>query len=401
MVFVMNTPASLKKHNHVYLCFLLLLFLTAIYKVHAQSDWTPQNSGTTNDLYSATWTGDLFVAVGGIILTSPDGVQWSSQDPGVSVASVCWSGNKLVAVGGESTILTSPDGIQWTQRDIDTLCHLGGVIWTGEKFIAVGTKILTSTDGILWDVVLHSTPAKYRDVAYNGKKFIAVNDEGLWATSSDGITWQENGPGSAMNGGGAITCTDSLFVVIDWGYAYTSYDGESWNIYKMFEPDNNFTIRSFVNHSIIWTGNLLVCVNCDRIFTSHDAITWNVEKDSVRLNGLCFSDDKFVAVGENGIIYTSPRDVNIVKKPNSIKRDNTIALRVHGNKLKALLPSSLNGNNIGVEIYSISGKKLFKHNSFVTDSRIECSIANFASGRYTFVVGGGGMRLMKAFCVMH
>ena len=226
----MNTPSSVKKYNRFFLRLLLLLLLAARYTIFAQSDWTQQNSGVTNDLYSVTWTGDLFVAVGGIILTSPDGVQWSSQDPGVPASSVCWSGNKLVVVGGESTVLTSPDGIQWTQIDIDTLCHLGGVIWTGEKFIAVGTKILTSTDGILWDVVLHSTPAKYRDVAYNGNKYVAVNDEGFWAISSDGITWQEDGPGSAMDGGGAITCADSLFIVIDWGYAYTSYDGESWNI---------------------------------------------------------------------------------------------------------------------------------------------------------------------------
>ena len=169
----------------------------------------------------------------------------------------------------------------------------------------------------------------------------------------------------------------------------------------MYEPDNTFTIRSFVNHSIIWTGNLLVCVNCERIFTSTDAITWNIEKDSVRLNGLCFSEDKFVAVGENGIIYTSPRDVNIVKEPNSIKSDNTIALRLHGNTINALLPSLLNGNTIGVEIYSTSGKQLFKQNSFVTDRQIKCDISNLASGRYTFVVTGGGMRLMNVFCVMH
>ena len=145
----------------------------------------------------------------------------------------------------------------------------------------------------------------------------------------------------------------------------------------------------------------MVCVTSfNKIFTSTDAITWTLEKDSVRLNELCFSEDKFVAVGENGIIYTSPRDVNIAKTPNSIKNNHTVLLRLHGNKLNAILPLFYNGKSIDIEIYSISGKQIFKQNSFVTDSQIKCSVENLASGKYTLVLNGGGLHFMKTFCIL-
>ena len=117
--------------------------------------WTRQNSGTAH-LQFVIWTGTQLVAVGqsGTILTSPDGITWTSRNSGVptdNLNSVVWTGSQLVIVGltpgtlnsstnpeGSGTILTSPDGITWTKRSTASTPFLFSVAWTGNKLVAVG-----------------------------------------------------------------------------------------------------------------------------------------------------------------------------------------------------------------------------------------------------------------------
>jgi hypothetical protein len=50
-------------------------------------------------------------------------------------------------VGSSGTILTSPDGITWTSRASGTTDYLFGIAWSGTKFAVVGGyggNILTS-----------------------------------------------------------------------------------------------------------------------------------------------------------------------------------------------------------------------------------------------------------------
>lgn len=393
---ILSSCLEFRRTDTFYMLFLLFIVLITFTAV-SQSTWTSQNSGTTTNLNSVTWTGNLFVAAGnsGIILTSPDGVQWSERNSGVSknIISVCWSGNQLVAVGG--CVLTSSDAIQWTQINVDSLCALWEVIWTGEKYIAVGDDIFYSEDGVLWTMIPLLISSKYFDIAYNGKTYVAVG-ESFAATSSNGVDWKEI---VFLSGFGAITWTDSLFVGIFYDNAYISQDGENWEMYKIYEDSNNIHTRSFVDNSIVWTGDLLVAVTYKRIYTSQDAITWNLVKDSVKLNDLCFSDDKFVAVGDSGRILTSPRNVNIAKTPNAIKSNHTILLRLHGNKLNAILPSIFNDNSIRITIYSMSGKIVFENISAINSGKIECDIANLSSGLYTFVARGKGLELKEIFLI--
>ena len=60
-----------------------LLSVTA----HGQTAWTLRNPYPTPHRMSAvTWTGSLLVAVGdaGVILTSPDGSNWTNRNSGVA-----------------------------------------------------------------------------------------------------------------------------------------------------------------------------------------------------------------------------------------------------------------------------------------------------------------------------
>ncbi len=119
-------------------------------------NWTPQTSGTTIPLSGITWSGTQFVVVGGggTILSSLDGVNWMVQVSGLtattSLNNIIWSGTQFVATGwdytglipgvfsGAGIILTSPDGMNWTRQTSGTANWLYGLTWSGTKFIVVG-----------------------------------------------------------------------------------------------------------------------------------------------------------------------------------------------------------------------------------------------------------------------
>jgi photosystem II stability/assembly factor-like uncharacterized protein len=93
-------------------------------------------------LVGITYGNSTFVAVGesGTILTSPDGVTWTSRNSGTtnSLWGITYANNKFVAVGEAGAILTSPDGLTWTSQNSGTTDDLNGVTYAVTAFIAVG-----------------------------------------------------------------------------------------------------------------------------------------------------------------------------------------------------------------------------------------------------------------------
>ena len=112
--------------------------------------WTGRRSpsGTMN---SVLWSGSRFVAVGepAHIVTSEDGVTWVLRGYDVTssagdLRSFAWSGAEFAAVGnglwfhGE-LLLSSPDGVVWTSDTSDVgQLFLKSVVYGNMQFIAVG-----------------------------------------------------------------------------------------------------------------------------------------------------------------------------------------------------------------------------------------------------------------------
>jgi photosystem II stability/assembly factor-like uncharacterized protein len=154
-------------------------------------------------LRGVVWTGTQFIACGnaGIILTSPDGITWTTRTTGLpsttSLNSIDWSGSLAVAVGVSnslSIIYTSSDGITWTARSHPETREFYDVVWANNRFVAVGNDlyptatdavritnlVLTSSNGISWTSVpnignsipgtrLLATPTKLIAVGYTNK----------------------------------------------------------------------------------------------------------------------------------------------------------------------------------------------------------------------------------------
>jgi len=101
--------------------------------------WTRRADIPIN-LNGVVWSGTQFVAVGNGIFTSADAITWTQRDSS-SANSISWSGSRYAAVGGNwysGLILTSPDGITWTSQTFDSTMILQSVAWGGTQFVAVG-----------------------------------------------------------------------------------------------------------------------------------------------------------------------------------------------------------------------------------------------------------------------
>ena len=124
--------------------------------------WTSRTSGVADSLRGVTYSSDLglFVAVGcnGVILTSSNGITWTSRTSGVSdsLTSVTYSSDLglFVAVGFNGVILTSPDGTTWTSQTRVTVNLLQSVIYSDTLglFVAVGYS-----GTILYSVIISDT----------------------------------------------------------------------------------------------------------------------------------------------------------------------------------------------------------------------------------------------------
>lgn len=244
----------------------------------------------TSTLFSVTWSGSQFVAVGygasGIILTSPDGVTWTSQVSGTTkqLYGIASSSSQYVTVGDFGTILTSPNAISWTSRSLtssNTSVTFIGATWSGTQFAAVGTGvtgttilpvIYTSPDGISWTARNSgvNSAVALRNVVWSGTQFVTIGDNDTTLTSPDGVTWTNRTTGTTLLLG------------------------------------------------VCWSGTKFVTVGTSNtgfyssILTSPDGVTWTSQTSGTTntLSGVAWSGSKFVAVGGLETILSSPDGVN-------------------------------------------------------------------------------------------
>lgn len=157
-------------------------------------------TGPTVDLYNVTYGNGLFVAVGeyntssGIIVTSPDGVNWTIiQYPSNILSGITYNGvNQFVAVGRGGLILTSLDGSKWTTQTVAPIANstltpfLIDVIYTGTQYVAVGNYvgttpstgfILLSANGSDWTMPVTGSTSDLYGVCFGDSQIVAVGGQ--------------------------------------------------------------------------------------------------------------------------------------------------------------------------------------------------------------------------------
>jgi photosystem II stability/assembly factor-like uncharacterized protein len=83
----------------------------------------------------------VVVGANGIILTSPNGINWTSRyaEPSNPLWAVSANNDQIVAVGFFGIILTSSDGgAHWSKTSLGENIDLFSITWAGSSFVAVG-----------------------------------------------------------------------------------------------------------------------------------------------------------------------------------------------------------------------------------------------------------------------
>jgi hypothetical protein len=177
-----------------------------IYKT-SDINLTMCNSGTSENLYDIVYATNKFVAVGtsGTIITSTDGVTWTSVTSGTTndLNKIVFNSttNRFVIVGNSGTVLTSSTGFVWVSQNSGTSQNLYGIdIWNSATYIAVGAngKIITSPNSYTWTsrVSGETNDLESVTVANLGGgtfKAVVVGTSGIILTSDNtGLNWNSH-----------------------------------------------------------------------------------------------------------------------------------------------------------------------------------------------------------------
>ncbi len=195
------------------------------------TDWYYEGNIT-----GGTYVNPQYVAVGngGEIMTSADGQKWTTVTSGTThtLWGIAWSSSltMYVAVGNTGTILTSPDGVTWTVQNSGTTQNLRHVKALGAGFIASGWNgtLLSSSDGVHWTPQTTGISYTLEGVGYNGVTYVAVGGGGSILTSQDTVTWttQQSGITTMLED---VAWNGKQWIAVGYGgVALTSLDGLTW-----------------------------------------------------------------------------------------------------------------------------------------------------------------------------
>jgi hypothetical protein len=299
-------------------------------------NWTTQNSGTVDFFIAATWNGHQFVAIGddesghGVIATSPDGIHWTSQASGTTntLTGIAFNGTAFVVVGDGGAILMSDDGQTWRSQtqgmpDLNTNYFLNGVAWGNGQFVAGAFSglVFTSPDGVVWTQHDTGIPNFLNGIAFIGSQFVAVGFDAntftsVIATSPDGTTWTRRSSPTTPYLNSVAGNGDRSVVVADSGTVLTSSDGITW-VAQSLGTGNALSGVATNGHEFVVVGQN------GTVLASPDGNTWRAANSGTSnyLLAVAADSEQFVAVGINGTILTSPDGLAWTPRDSGITDD--------------------------------------------------------------------------------
>jgi hypothetical protein len=186
--------------------------------------------------------GGLFVAVGNRVMTSVDGIDWTTTiaDTGSFLSDAVWSDGMWVVAGGNGLRMRSLDDARtFTDAAPFASGHFRSIAVGNGVFVAVGHTYggagfwSTTRDGATWTD--HTGGASFSQVAFGAGVFVAVGDGGRVSVSTDGASWDDSTLGSSRLGDVAFA-NGELLVRSETAY-WSSSDGREWTRHEVSIPD--------------------------------------------------------------------------------------------------------------------------------------------------------------------
>lgn len=326
-----------------------------------------------HDYYGVAWNGSLFARVGwgGVIESSPDGTTWTPRASGTTqpIDAITTNGSGFLAVGFDwdaytALVLTSPDGVNWSVIDMSAFpaTPLRTVTWTGSRFVACSTahEMLTSPDGSTWSRHAAGPVMRINGLHWTGSQLFALGEGGLILKSSTAAPaapadWTTSAEGRSQSTfydlvQTEVAGTPRIVVVGTRGaISYSDDDGESGTDVTPITPHglNGVAVTPFPSRRFIAVGD------SGTILLSEQGTAWAAESSgtSNTLRDITWADfmnpatiDCAVAVGEYGTVLTGEPTIHgWVWSPRTSGSSSTLRSVAMGTILsgKPLVSSSL------------------------------------------------------------
>lgn len=248
-----------------------------------------------------------WVAVGETtnVFVSTNAFDWQPYSLGLTsnyLKSVHYASNLWVAVGVGGLIVTSPDAMNWTVRlgavakDFNEVTYGDGVwVIVGDWDLTPNASILSSVDGVTWQDRSYSSGKNARGITHADGKFLITLNDGITMLATNLQPWTT--PPGYYN---------------PWEFLSTPVFGEGRNL-----------------RGSTWASNLWVVVgNNGIILTSTNARDWRVRlsPNYENLHAVRLLNDSFLAIGNEGIILQSG---SITPRLTTERRGDTLRLVFH------------------------------------------------------------------------
>jgi surface protein len=244
------------------------------------------------------WNGSIFIVGGdaGKIATSTDGKTWTYRN---GLSQTAWgnipvwdiiydSGVFWAGGGGPGAVASSPDGINWTYRaELWPLDNPPGAIVILAKspniFVGIGNfyRVANSTNGITWNTgnVTYtnstSTLQILRGVMWSGQRFIAVGEFGLIMTSGNGTSWTYNDSlvsQASLSLASVAGNSGTIVAVSEYGGIVRSTDhGLNWTIVN----------ENISGRQVVFANGLFWIAGNNTVVTSPDGINWTYVSENI------------------------------------------------------------------------------------------------------------------------
>ena len=269
------------------------------------TNWNIQ-SISTNSLSAVDFDRNIFVAVGagGTIMRSTNGASWNtvSSPTSVSLYSIT-HGNGLFMASGPggisplSKLITSPDGITWTvQNPGATNFSYNPLLFGNGLFVCFGSYILslagdltnvvrTSPDGINWTnqpfIGFTNYNNSFMASAYGNGRFVLETLSGVAFISTNGLNWRPytNGLFFATLGFG-----NGLFLGVSGGRLYSSVDGINWAAHGSID-DRGINCLAYGLDSFVAGGSGGTILQSDKTFVPNLTINYLTNQTAILAEG--------------------------------------------------------------------------------------------------------------------
>lgn len=281
---------------------------------------------TAATLLDVAWNGEQFLAVGPQSqATSPDGVEWSISESRYSLAKVVWHGGEWLGVSLSGMILSSPNGEDWSYQPFHDEAP-GVAFFNGKYFTNSVGGVLQSDDGFRWDEMGNlengsrlSGSGRFEEV--NGRLFYFEQTVPSAVLGADGATWTSffQFPLQTLAWDG-----QRYLATVKIGQDPLIVASLTEGAAPLALPSTNGPETS---NDSIWTGDRLIVVGDNgAIKSSSDGLEWETLELGIddHLMKIEQSGDRIVIMTAGGRLWTLEEEI---AAPDGFRIHNFLALR--------------------------------------------------------------------------